>query len=1169
MVALFLGLVLLMFPALTRARQTVTPKRILVLYWYDRNYAGNIVFEQNFREGLKAAPPGTVEYYSEYLESNRFPGEKQAALLRDYLRTKYADRKIDVVVAVTDPTFGFLLKYRQELFTQTPIVFVAVQSPTAAQSAAGAGLTGIAYGGSQRSTLDLALKLHPGTKQVFIVSGTLEHDQRFEIPSQQDLKDYEGPVSITYLTDLPLGELIHKTSTLPERSIILYLWQQVDDEKGNVLGAPDVLALITRSASVPIYGLATPVLGSGIVGGYLRSPEVMATRAAEIVLRIANGTRAGDIPVESPLLEPMFDWRQLKRWGIREEQLPPGSLVRFKEPTFWEQHSWSIVGFITFCFGQTLLIVGLFVQRGRRKRVEIALAERELRLRESQAIAQVGSFHWDVAANTVTWSDELCRIYGFEPGEASITYETYLDQVHPDYREQVRRTVERSLANREPVEHQYRIVQTSGETRWVFAYVRPVIDPDGKLVALQGTCQDITERKQTSDALRDSEMRNRAMLEAIPDLMFLISSDGVYLDFHAQDPSVLLAPPEQFLGKNVREVMPPELAEQFAKCFEDVMRFGRTGLVEYSLPLLGENRYYEARVVRCDHDKVLSLVRDITEHKQVEQVLRRSEEQARRTLVEQMLVGVAECDSTGKFVLVNQRFCDIIGYSESELLGMRRQDITHPDDLLRLTEFHHRLQEAGESFVAEKRYRRKDGSEVWVNINVSPLHDARNEVAESVTIVIDITDRKRAESEREQLFKQEKAARAEAEAANRSKDEFLAMVSHELRNPVYAVMGYVHLLRLGKADATQILKTADILERNGKMQLQLIDDLLDSARIMSGKLRLDVQPVSLGPVITAALEVVRPAAQAKGIELHANLEPLSGQIAGDPARLQQVVWNLLSNAIKFTPRSGRVELRMSNADDHVRLTVKDTGKGIEPEFLPLCFERFRQSDSSSGKRFGGLGLGLSLVKQLLELHGGTIEAASEGLGLGATFTVTLPQYTPQTDPFVLARRRRVSDREGGVDNAIQFGKLPSLDGVRLLVVDDEEESRALLKALLGNSGAQVTTVSSGVEALAILADSESAAQPDALILDLNLPGEDGYRALERVRALEAERGVAPSARIPAIALTAMGRKEDRVKSLAAGFRMHVVKPFEPDELIVVIAGLVERYRRDSSPHLPN
>src|SRR5262249_44947128 len=332
------------------------------------------------------------------------------------------------------------------------------------------------------------------------------------------------------------------------------------------------------------------------------------------------------------------------------------------------------------------------------------------------------------------------------------------------------------------------------------------------------------------------------------------------------------------------------------------------------------------------------------------------------------------------------------------------------------------------------------------------------------------------------------------------------------------------------------------------------EDLLDTARIISGKLKLEVQSVALVSVITSALDVVRPAARAKDIELIPDLDPLAGQITGDPNRLQQVVWNLLSNAIKFTPRSGRVEVRMENVDDHVRLTVSDTGKGIEPDFLPVVFDRFRQSDSSSARRFGGLGLGLSLVKQLVELHGGTVEATSDGPGHGSTFTVTLPQGATQTETFFLRQPRAVAAREVRTEAAISLDLVPSLAGVRVLVVDDQEEARALTAAL-GECGTQVTAVSSGVEALAVLADPPDGERPDVLILDINMPDEDGYKVLERVRALEAERGVS---QIPAVALTALGRSEDRLKAFAAGFRMHVAKPVEPAELAVVISSLVQR-----------
>jgi PAS domain S-box-containing protein len=333
----------------------------------------------------------------------------------------------------------------------------------------------------------------------------------------------------------------------------------------------------------------------------------------------------------------------------------------------------------------------------------------------------VGSFHWDVVANIVAWSDELFRVYGFEPGESSITYETYLDRVHQDDRDQVRQAVERSFANQEPFDHEYRIVRATGETRWVFAHGRPVVDSGGKLVALQGTCQDITERKRTSESLHDSEVRNRAMLEAIPDMMFLLSRDGVYLDFHVQDPSVLLVPPEQFLGKNIREVMPRELAEQFAKCFEDVTRSGQAGLVEYSHPILGEERHYEARVVNCDGSRVLSLVRDITEHKQVEQALRAREEQEREQRLRLALnASGAGCwmrDFRTDRVDRDDRFREIYGFEAGEPVSFEAwMSRVHEEDRRQVLELWEQIvhTKTHNTFDITFRIVRPDGTVSWI-----------------------------------------------------------------------------------------------------------------------------------------------------------------------------------------------------------------------------------------------------------------------------------------------------------------------------------------------------------------------------------------------------------------------------------------------------------------------
>ena len=409
----------------------------------------------------------------------------------------------------------------------------------------------------------------------------------------------------------------------------------------------------------------------------------------------------------------------------------------------------------------------------------------------------------------------------------------------------------------------------------------------------------------------------------------------------------------------------------------------------------------------------------------------------------------------------------------------------------------------------------------------------------------DLIERKQVEAERERLLEQEQLLRQTAEAHNRAKDEFLSVVSHELRGPLNSILGYTRLTRANPHNAALVARYAEIIERNAKTQQRMTEDLLDTARIISGKLKLEPAPADLRLVLEDALTVVQLAAEAKQIELATPLGDEPVEIVGDAMRLQQVVWNLLQNAIKFTPAGGRVELRLERDDKQARIVVSDTGKGIEPEFLPYIFDRFSQSDMSQTRRHGGLGLGLALVKQLVELHGGTIEAASAGAG--ATFTVTLPLRAPQ----VAAQKppRAIAEVVSGPE-AIPFADLPRLDGVLVLVVDDQEEARLLVADALGQRGAAVTAVASGSEALALLDRTTF----DALILDIAMPDEDGYTVLKKVRALEAERGVEAD-QIPAVALTAYGRSEDRVRALQAGFLVHVAKPVELPELVMVIASL--------------
>jgi PAS domain S-box-containing protein len=536
---------------------------------------------------------------------------------------------------------------------------------------------------------------------------------------------------------------------------------------------------------------------------------------------------------------------------------------------------------------------------------------------------------------------------------------------------------------------------------------------------------------------------------------------------------------------------------------------------------------------------------DVTGRWRVEDELREREEEL-RSLFDLSAIGMAKVSAEGRYLRVNRKYCQMLGYSEQEMLRLTLYDVTHPDDReVSHVKMNSSFNGLPEEYSIEKRYVRKDGAIIWALVNWTIVRDAEGHPLLSVANIQDITARKQAEAEREELLLRERAARETAEAATRSKDEFLAVVSHELRSPLNAILGYAALLRYGSLDAREVKQAVDVIERSGKAQALLIDDLLDTARIITGKLRLAVGPVNLVSVIEDSVQTIHPAAEAKGVSLQADLPPEIGQISGDPVRLQQVVWNLLSNAVKFTPQGGSVEARLERVDPHIRITVSDTGKGISPDFMPYVFDRFHQSDASSSRRHGGLGLGLALVKHLVELHGGTIEATSAGDGQGATFKVTLP---------VRAVATPIGEAEGAPVAVKSSGELA---GVCALVVDDEKDARELLKSALKHYGADVIAVSSAAEAYNLITATPTQDRPDVMVADIGMPDEDGYSLISRLREWELARG----AYIPAVALTAYGRAEDRMRALKAGFQMHVAKPVDPDELVIVITSLVTRPNR--------
>jgi PAS domain S-box-containing protein len=534
---------------------------------------------------------------------------------------------------------------------------------------------------------------------------------------------------------------------------------------------------------------------------------------------------------------------------------------------------------------------------------------------------------------------------------------------------------------------------------------------------------------------------------------------------------------------------------------------------------------------------------NMIEPKPTQEGLRTSEIRYRR-LFESARDGILILNAvTLKITDVNPFMTELLGYSSDEFLGKELWEIGLFSDKEASQAAFRELQRTGYLRYEDLPLQTLQGESREVEF----ISNVYEEDGQQVILcnIRDIGERKRSQAECTRLLESAMAAQAEADRANGLKDEFLAILSHELRTPLTSILGWSNLLAAGNLDAAASKRALETIVRNARAQRQLIDDLLDISRIITGKLRLDVQPIELAPMIEAVVDGVRPAADARSIHLRTTLDTHLSPISGDPDRLRQIIWNLLTNAIKFTPEGGRVEVGLKCTRSHVEVTISDTGQGIAPEFLPHVFERFSQSDSSSTRRHGGLGLGLSIVRQLVELHGGTVTATSTGVGEGTTFKVIFPSMSVRPElrdaemPPPLTGSNPLANRQ------------PSLNDLRVLIVEDAPDARELVAAMLEGCGAEVVAVGSAGEAL----EEMERQRFDVLISDIGMPLMDGYALIEKVRRLPLERGGG----IPAIALTAYAGVEDRMRMLSAGYQSHLPKPVEPIELTTVVADLAARH----------
>lgn len=724
--------------------------------------------------------------------------------------------------------------------------------------------------------------------------------------------------------------------------------------------------------------------------------------------------------------------------------------------------------------------------------------------------------------------------------------QTYWWAYDPAVQAQLRDAIGRA-ANGEIM--RYDVTVRLGDARYViidFALV-PLQDETGRVEYLIPSGIDITDRKQVEASLRESQQhlqRQLAEIESIyqsaPIGLTVLDQELRFVRINQRLADINGLPIEAHLERTVREVL-PDLADAAEQLLRPVLETGEPLLnveiqgetpaqpgikrtwLEHFLPLKHGDRMIGVSIV-CE---------EITNRRRVEEELRQSEERY-RTLFESMEDGFCVIEMLFddhnqpvdyRFVEINPAFARQTGLQNAE--GKTARQLL-PD----LEE--HWFDIYGSVALTGKPLRFENGSEVmnrWFDVYV--FHIGPPDSRRVALLFKDISDRKSVEIQQERLLHQEQVARREAERANRIKDEFLAILSHELRSPLNPILGWARLLQTRKLSAEQTADALATIERNAKLQTQLVDDLLDIARILRGKLKLENQPVNLAEVIEAAIETVSTAAAAKSIQVQfalgtgfqdAPLPPL--QISGDAARIQQIIWNLLTNAIKFTPNGGQVYVWLEQVEGQAQILVQDTGKGISSEFLPHLFESFRQEDVSITRQHGGLGLGLSIVRYLVEAHGGRITADSPGEGMGATFTVWLPLL--QASPAI-----RMSDRPTAAD--------PDLSGIRILAVDDAADTRELLTALLTQYGAEVTTVANGKDALRAL----QSFQPNILISDIGMPDMDGYALLHQIRSLSPNRG----GQIPAIALTAYVRDEDAQRAFQYGYQCHLPKPIDIEQLV--------------------
>jgi PAS domain S-box-containing protein len=723
----------------------------------------------------------------------------------------------------------------------------------------------------------------------------------------------------------------------------------------------------------------------------------------------------------------------------------------------------------------------------------------------------------------------------------------WLRQLHPDDQGRALKAWTNAVKGSDTYDMEFRIRGADGNYRWFKSRAMPLRSEEGTVIKWFGTSTDMEDQKLTEALLREDEERLRTerdfsdeIIDTLPGVFYLFDRWGKFLRWNKNlgeitghsDAEIAMMTPLEFIVEEDRPAVERKIEEVFVS--------GEANIEARMLTQngLGIPYFFTGRRILVDgQPHLIGNGVDVSER-------RRGEEAAAylAAIIESSDDAIISADLQGSINSWNSGAERLYGYTADEIIGRPVTTLLSPERRDEESRILDPIKKGERISHYETVRRRKDGTDVEVSLTASPILSRGGDVIGMSKTARDITWRKRVEQERERLLARERDARSEAEEANRLKDEFLATISHELRSPLNAVLGWARLLREPKVQTDQLERALEIIERNAQAQARLIEDLLDVSRIVSGKLSVQMRPVTLNSTAQGVVADMRPDAEAKDIDLRL-AEDDEIKLLGDADRLQQVVWNLLSNAIKFTPEGGRVEVGLKRVGENAQLRVSDTGRGISPEFLPYVFDRFRQATRTDARSRAGLGLGLTIVRYIVEAHGGSVTAESAGVGLGATFICKLPLAGAEQEVVPAIERQRAQ---------LKVSATSSLSGIKVLVVDDDEDAREMLRAALNSYGAEVITTSGALQALDALASEKI----DVLVSDINMPEIDGYELIRRVRAMKPQQG----GRIPAIALTAYARAEDRLRALQSGYQTHVPKPVEPAELEVVVATLAKSFK---------